>query len=83
MLFPGEKSAIRIVLNEGERYGYGNMIAHLRTEWAKKLVAQGIPEEVALVCADSSPYPLSWDWESEDVLPAVTDDLPASAGRGQ
>ena len=28
--FPGEKEAVVTVLKYGEKYGYGNMIAHLR-----------------------------------------------------
>ena len=59
MLLPGEQSAINSVLNLGGKYGYGNMIAHLKTAWAKKLMAQGIPKEAALQATNVSAYPIS------------------------
>jgi len=33
-----ERSAIRKVLQAGNNYGYGNMIQHLATAWAKHLM---------------------------------------------
>lgn len=34
----GEQHAIREVIAAGERYGFGNLIAHLRAAWAKSLI---------------------------------------------
>ena len=33
-----ERDAIKAVLAAGERFGYGNMISHLQTAWAKTLI---------------------------------------------
>jgi hypothetical protein len=50
--FPGEEQAIRMVIAAGECYGYGNMIAHLSTAWAKHLMKEyGLPREVAIDAA--------------------------------
>jgi hypothetical protein len=62
MLFPGEKEAIEQVLRYGQQYGYGNLIAHLKKEWAEMLVKKwGISEESAISATNVSPYPLEVD----------------------
>ena len=35
-----ERLAIKQVLSHGERHGYGNMICHLQTAWAEKLMRE-------------------------------------------
>lgn len=42
-----ERAALRVVMDLGEMYGYGNLISHLRTAWARKLKSQGLPVEGA------------------------------------
>ena len=58
MLLAGEKEAIQELLKIGNRYGYGNCIAHLRRAWAKKLVAGGLDKETAIEATNVGPYPL-------------------------
>lgn len=43
----GERIAIQEVLAYGEVHGYGNLICHLATAWAAKLMRDGLPEKVA------------------------------------
>ena len=57
-LFRGEEAAIRTVLKAGADWGYGNMIAYLKREWAEDLVRQGIRADVALAATNVSAYPL-------------------------
>ncbi len=40
----GERLAIQDVLAYGESYGYGNLITHLRTAWAARLMRSGLSE---------------------------------------
>lgn len=42
-----EKTAINTVVGYGERYGFGNLISHLRTAWAKSLMEHGLPPDGA------------------------------------
>lgn len=58
MLFNGEQEAIDKVVEAGATYGYGNMIAHLKREWAERLMSQ---EKAALAAADISAYPIRKD----------------------
>ena len=51
-----QKRAIQNVLQSAELYGYGSMIAILKTAWAKKLVAQGFSKSDAFEAADTSGY---------------------------
>ncbi len=37
---PGEQKAIKTVVALGEVYGYGNLISHLSTAWAKMLISK-------------------------------------------
>jgi len=39
MISKEEKDAIKRVLKVGEKHGFGNLIAHLRTAWAASLIA--------------------------------------------
>ena len=55
-LFPGETEAILAVTEAGEKYGYGNMIGHLATAWAQKLLDDGVPMEVAIKSVHGTPY---------------------------
>ena len=59
MLFKGEEKAIQQVIDAGEKYGYGNMISHLKKQWAENLMSKiGFSEELALRAANSVAYPL-------------------------
>jgi hypothetical protein len=57
-LFRGEADAVRTVLKAGAEWGYGNMIAHLKREWAENLVRRGLSVATALESANVSAYPL-------------------------
>jgi hypothetical protein len=49
-----EQEAIRDVLDYGEEWGYGNLIAHLQTAWAKMLMARYRMNEKAARAATAS-----------------------------
>lgn len=52
-----EQLAIQKAVEFGELYGFGNLIAHLKSAWAAKLMQDwGFEEKQALVCADSNAY---------------------------
>jgi hypothetical protein len=53
---PGEKEAVLEVIKIAERYGYGNMIGHLKRMWAMKLMGAGMSKELADSAADASGY---------------------------
>lgn len=36
-MFPGEEEAIKTVCDLGAKYGYGNLISHLKNTWSKHL----------------------------------------------
>ena len=40
-LINDEVEAIHTVIALGERFGYGNLISHLRTAWAKTMLLKG------------------------------------------
>lgn len=42
-----ERFAIRDVLAHGEEFGFGNLITHLQTAWARRLMRSGVSENVA------------------------------------
>lgn len=42
-----ERDAIGLALHVGRVFGYGNLIAHLQTAWARKLVKEGLADEAA------------------------------------
>ena len=53
-----EQAAIIQVLVAGGTYGYGNMISHLQTAWAKRLVDEwGMTEDGARRAAGGPGYP--------------------------
>lgn len=57
-----EQLAIRAILLAGERFGYGNLIAHLQTAWAKSLMDHySMSEETAreATARDGSGYPFA------------------------
>ena len=59
ILWPGEQKAVAMVLKAGARYGYGNIIAHLKKAWAETLIKEyGLPVQTAIEAADTSPYPI-------------------------
>lgn len=37
---PEEQAAIREVIRLGDRFGFGNLISHMRTAWAKRLMLE-------------------------------------------
>lgn len=56
-----EEDAIRAVLLAGQRFGYGNMIGHLGTAWAKTLMDQyGMTEDQARHASGERQYPFAW-----------------------
>ena len=65
MLQPGEKSAIKLVLRIADRYGYGNMIAHLKRGWALSLMKSNpdLTYNQALLATDATAYPKHWSPE--------------------
>lgn len=81
MIFPGERAAVIEVLNIAESYGYGNLIAHLQTAWAIKLMRSGISKESAIAATlGRTPYPL----ESNHLdLPEPYRIKPPSAAKGE
>jgi len=61
-LFPGEKEAIKTVIALGEKYGYGNLISHLKRAWALHLAQDyGLDYEAALHSTEVSAYPKDFD----------------------
>ena len=52
-----EQIAIRTVIAYGDEHGYGNLISHLQTAWARKLVEQGFDEKGARLAAGGQGYP--------------------------
>jgi hypothetical protein len=56
---PLEQRAVDATLAAGAAYGYGNMIAHLKTAWAERLMRyEGFTLTQALQAADTSAYPV-------------------------
>lgn len=56
---PEEQAAIRTVIDLGERYGFGNLIQHLRTAWIRHLMTEwGASESSARAAAGDRGYPL-------------------------
>jgi hypothetical protein len=57
-LFLGEQDAISRMLQDAEKFGYGNFIARLREAWIDRLVErEGICEATATLAAFTSPRP--------------------------
>lgn len=55
----GERQAIIKVIELGCEYGFGNLIAHLNTAWARNLIKKyGFPEEVARKSTHGTGYPI-------------------------
>lgn len=53
-----ERQAIVSVVQAGKDYGFGNMIAHLQTAWAKTLMEKwNMPEEHARQASGGTGYP--------------------------
>lgn len=46
-----ERRAILDALKIGEQWGYGNLITHLQTAWARELTKGGVSEKVARLSA--------------------------------
>lgn len=55
----GEQLAIQEVLAYGEAHGYGNLISHLQTAWAKNLVSYGMGERAARLASGGPGYPFA------------------------
>lgn len=61
VLSDAEEEAIRAVLRAGAAFGYGNMISHLKTAWAKTLMDEwDMTEESARLAAGGNGYPFAW-----------------------
>lgn len=54
-----ERVAIKTVLEHGATFGYGNLISHLATAWARHLVAGGLDEKTARKAAGERGYPFA------------------------
>lgn len=65
----GEVEAIRTVVELGSRYGYGNLIGHLQTAWARDLMTIGMSEKSARLAAGEG-YPFEWQ---ERLLASTTE----------
>lgn len=60
-LQPGEKEAIKQVIELGKKYGFGNLIAWLKHEWAKTLSERyHQPFRDMLPACDVDAYPESF-----------------------
>jgi hypothetical protein len=55
----GERVAIIEVLAYGEAYGYGNLIAHLQTAWAARLMDDELTEKAARAATGGKGYPFA------------------------
>lgn len=54
-----EQHAIRTVVELGARWGFGNLITHLRTAWMERLMTvEGLPKTAAQDAAGGPGYPL-------------------------
>lgn len=54
-----ERQAIRRVVDYGAEWGYGNLMAHLASAWALRLMSQGVSKEAAIAATQGrNPYPL-------------------------
>ena len=52
-----EKDAVISALDAGEKYGYGNLMSWLATEWGCNLIDEGLDEKSALYrVSHNSPY---------------------------
>lgn len=61
---PAEKAAIKAVKAAGAAHGYGNMIAHLQTEWARTLMQEyDLTEATARHASGGPGYPFDWKFE--------------------
>ena len=55
-----EVAAIREVLRYGDQWGYGNLIAHLQTAWARSLIDRwDMAEEAARRASGGPGYPFA------------------------
>lgn len=73
-LAPGERSAVRLTLTLAERYGYGNLIAWLKTGWTERLMEDGLSEHSIIEAGRVSAYLVSYlelirppDWRERAV----------------
>lgn len=54
-----EYRAIASALEAGRKFGYGNVMAWIATEWAYKLTLEGMTQEAAIAhVSNRGPYPL-------------------------
>ena len=61
-----EQAAVCEVLCYGGKFGYGNLITHLQTAWAKMLMEEwGLDEEAARKAASGPGYPFKMQ---EDIV---------------
>lgn len=61
-----ERSAIQYLIYAGARYGYGNLIAHLQTAWARTVMAvEHFDEKRAREDAGGPGYPFAMQ---DDIL---------------
>lgn len=58
-----EQQAIIAVLDYGERFGFGNLISHLATAWAARLMADGIREDAARAATGNAGYPFRMQFD--------------------
>jgi hypothetical protein len=62
MMGKSEKDAINKVLEYGARYGYGNLIAHLKWKWAHYLIDRhNMTWDGAKLAADTDAMPEEYE----------------------
>lgn len=55
-----EQDAIGTVLAHGQKFGYGNLISHLQTAWARALMSKyGLSEQVARAASGGNGCPFA------------------------
>jgi len=62
-----EQAAIQHVTQAGASFGFGNMISHLQTAWAKKLMDEyGMDEKTARLSSWGDGYPFKMHEDLKD-----------------
>lgn len=82
-----EQIAIQEVLAYSEAHGYGNLISHLQTAWAQRLMRDGLSEAAARRASGGPGYPFPMqadliergEWDETGARYARTRSRPANA----
>ena len=77
-----EHRAIKQVVALGEEFGYGNLIAHLQTAWARVLMAKyDMPEKAARLAARGGEYGYRFEMQRDLLERGEWDETGASYRR--